>query len=179
MEDEDSDVRVSAVAALGQLQGEAAVPGLLQALEDENRNVRVRAAEALGQLQGEAAVPRLWQQHQQVPENYLKEVIQSLQDNCKIYNPEINQEVLPMPEEPKPSVTFNISGGTQGDIVAGNKETNVDGTYIERQVNYGSSSDTEALAQELDASLQDLAADLSDSDASKAALQELEKKTRP
>ena len=48
-----------AAAALGQLQGEAAVPVLLKALEDENRNVRVMAAAALGQLQGEAAVPVL------------------------------------------------------------------------------------------------------------------------
>ena len=56
---EDSDVCVSAAAALGQLQSEAAIPGLLKALEHENWQVRQNAAAALGQLQSEATIPGL------------------------------------------------------------------------------------------------------------------------
>jgi HEAT repeat protein len=47
--------------ALGQLDSEAAVPGLLQALQDSDGYVRSSAAVALGQLDSEAAVPGLLQ----------------------------------------------------------------------------------------------------------------------
>lgn len=46
----DSDVRVEAVEALGELRNRLAIPALVGALRDENRLVRKSAAEALGKI---------------------------------------------------------------------------------------------------------------------------------
>jgi HEAT repeat protein len=59
LEHQNSYVRRSAAAALGELGSEAAIPGLLQALEHQNSYVRRIAAEALGKLGSEAAIPGL------------------------------------------------------------------------------------------------------------------------
>jgi HEAT repeat protein len=54
-------VRRRALEALGKLDSEAAILGLLQALEDKNSSVRLSAEEVLGKLGSEAAIPGLLQ----------------------------------------------------------------------------------------------------------------------
>lgn len=56
--DENSDVRVRAADALGQIgpKASAAVPALIEALKDEDSSVRKSAAEALGKIGSETSV---------------------------------------------------------------------------------------------------------------------------
>jgi HEAT repeat protein/energy-coupling factor transporter ATP-binding protein EcfA2 len=56
---EDSDVRCRAADALGEIGGEQAIAGLIEALKDQDFDVSWRAAEALGEIGGEQAVPGL------------------------------------------------------------------------------------------------------------------------
>jgi predicted NACHT family NTPase len=59
VEDSDSDVRESAVYALGAIGSEVAIPGLLKLVEHSDSDVRWRAADALGKIGSKAAIPGL------------------------------------------------------------------------------------------------------------------------
>lgn len=59
LQDEDAEVRMYAVLALGDLPGEASIPALLGMLKDPNPNVRFNAIEALGKLRAHEAVDPL------------------------------------------------------------------------------------------------------------------------
>ncbi|WP_017297909.1 HEAT repeat domain-containing protein [Nodosilinea nodulosa] len=59
LENSDSDVRMSAAEALGQIGSEAAIPSLLKAIENSDSDVRWSVAEALGKIGSEAAIPSL------------------------------------------------------------------------------------------------------------------------
>jgi HEAT repeat protein len=61
LENVSSDVRKSAVEALGKQNSEVATAGLMQALEDEDSSVRKSAVEALGKQNSEAATTGLIQ----------------------------------------------------------------------------------------------------------------------
>lgn len=59
LSDEDADVRIYSVHALGDQHDARAVPALIKALGDEDVNVRYHAIEALGKLQAKDAVDAL------------------------------------------------------------------------------------------------------------------------
>ena len=58
-QDQDKDIRLKAVEALGQIGGEHVVGPLVEALEDRERSVRKEAARALGQIGDPRAVKPL------------------------------------------------------------------------------------------------------------------------
>ncbi len=53
MQDEEAEVRLIAVEALGEIGGDKAIQVLEEALEDEDEAVREMAAEGLRRLKGE------------------------------------------------------------------------------------------------------------------------------
>ena len=126
LEDKDSQVRKSVAIALGKIQSEASIPGLLKALKDENWFVRWSTAATLGQIQSEAAILPIWQQHQKNPQAAFKQVIQAIQNRCKIYNAEISQLVLSEDQPPASTTAQTINVDLQGAII-GNLANTVGG----------------------------------------------------
>jgi HEAT repeat protein len=59
LKDVAPDVRMQAIAALGRMQSQAAVPSLLPMLKDTDKEVREQAADALGDIGDPAAIDAL------------------------------------------------------------------------------------------------------------------------
>jgi len=57
--DSETDIRIYAALALGDLKDRAAIPDLIRALRDDDRNVRFHVMEALGKLKAVEAAPDL------------------------------------------------------------------------------------------------------------------------
>ncbi|MEG3435998.1 HEAT repeat domain-containing protein [Pannus brasiliensis CCIBt3594] len=60
-QENDSDVRLSIIRALGNIGTESAIPALASCLSDANSDIRVNVAEALGKIGNEKAVQYLIQ----------------------------------------------------------------------------------------------------------------------
>ncbi|NER49840.1 MAG: HEAT repeat domain-containing protein [Symploca sp. SIO1A3] len=96
------DVGMSAVEALGKIGSYTAVTALINVLEDSKSNVRMNAAAALGKTCSDTAIPQLikkLQAHKSATNstkdnlNQTLKVLQTIQERCQYYRPNINQEI--------------------------------------------------------------------------------------
>jgi len=78
LQDENYDVRRSAVKALGKIGSDVAIPALIQALQDENYNVRRSAVKALGKIGSDVAIPALIQALQDEKHNVRRSAAEAL-----------------------------------------------------------------------------------------------------
>jgi HEAT repeat protein len=92
VQDEDSDARESAAEALGKIGSERAIDDLLKVVQDEDSDARESAAEALGMIGSAKVLDQLWQLWLKISDKVLRKVILSIQDRCKYYNQELEEE---------------------------------------------------------------------------------------
>jgi HEAT repeat protein len=95
LEDADSDVRLSAVYALGKIESETRISELVKALEHTDSNVRWEAANALYKINSELVIIpliRSLENEEFVAANngntleHATQALKAIQNHCKFYN---------------------------------------------------------------------------------------------